>query len=187
MTPIETERLVIRNWQDEDRDLFYEINSDPTVMAFFPFRRSRAEADRAMDDWRAAIARDGFGFTPIARKTSNEALGFVGLAITRHVPAFKPETMEIGWRLAERHWGQGYATEAARALLARAFGPLARPEVVSYAVVDNRASRAVMVRLGLTHRPQFDFDHPNVGDDHPHLKRHAFHMIEREAWLSMTR
>ncbi|RUZ98805.1 N-acetyltransferase, partial [Mesorhizobium sp. M7A.F.Ca.US.002.01.1.1] len=62
MKPMRTERLILRNWEDRDRDLFHRINSDDRVMEFFPFRRDRAQADAKMDELRAWTTNDGYGF-----------------------------------------------------------------------------------------------------------------------------
>ena len=75
--------------------------------------------------------------------------------------------VEIGWRLAFDHWRQGYATEAARLALARGFGPLALPAVVSFTAVANRRSRAVMERLGMTRDPAEDFELPTLPQGNP--------------------
>lgn len=182
MTKLRTERLIIRNWQEHDRDLFHEINSDPAVMEFFTFRRNRTEADAKMDELRRAIEERGYGWFALAQGSTNEAVGFAGLADTDEVPAYRPTTVEIGWRLPTRHWGKGYATEAGQALLRWGFETLKLPEIVSYAVATNHRSTAVMERLGLIRRPEFDFDHSAVGDKFPHLKRHVFYALTREEW-----
>ena len=84
------------------------------------------------------------------------------------------EATEIGWRFAREAWGHGYATEAARAVLERAFSELGLPEVVSFTTVANVRSRAVMERLGMTRDPAEDFDHPSVEPGHP-LRRHVLY------------
>ena len=93
-------------------------------------------------------------------------IGSVGLRHVSFAASFVP-AVEIGWRLARAHWGQGYATEAAHAALAHAFGPLDLPEVVRFAVPGNLASRRVMERIGMTHDPKDDFDYPLLPEGHP--------------------
>ena len=181
MIAIETPRLLIRNWEERDRDLFFEINSDPEVMAFFPIRRTRPEADAFFDYLQREIAEKGHGFTPIESKATGETLGFTGMAADDIVPGLGP-AFEIGWRLARRHWGQGYATEAAGAILGFGFETLDLDQIVSYAVETNWRSRAVMERLGMRHEPDLDFDHPRVPEAYPHLKRHAFYRLRRDDW-----
>ena len=184
MKVLETERLILRNWEERDRGLFHEINADPQVMEFFPFRRDRVQSDARMDELRRSIETIGFGWFALALKDGDRAIGFTGLAETGEVPAYRPQTVEIGWRLARAHWGCGYATESAQALIDWGFETLGLPEIVAYAVAGNHRSIAVMKRLGLKHRPRYDFDHPNVGDDHPHLKRHVFYDLTRKDWLA---
>lgn len=182
MKPIETDRLIIRNWRDGDRDLFHEINSDDRVMAFFPFRRDRAQSDAFLERIRAEIDTRGYGFTALELKETCETIGFAGLMPTRIVPSLPAGCVEIGWRLATRFWGHGYATEAAERLLAFGFDELDLPEIVSFAVWNNHASTAVMRRIGLVPHPEGDFDHPDVPDTHPHLKRHVLYWLDASAW-----
>lgn len=183
MILLSTPRLVIRNWEERDRALFHRINSDDQVMEFFPFRRDRAASDAVMDEMRLDIAARGYGWTAAELTATGQCIGFVGLNPAEIEPIVPPGSTEIGWRLAPEFWGKGYVTEAAAALLAHAFGPLAMDEIISFAVTTNTRSRAVMQRLGMTHDPSADFDHPRVPDTHPHLKRHAFYRLSRENWL----
>lgn len=179
---LETERLIIRNWQENDRALMHLINSDERVMEFFPFRRNREESDAILDRVRMSIEDKGFGFTPIALKDTNEAIGFCGLAdATAEDPKFQ-NLIEIGWRLAPLFWGKGYITEAAQRLLQFGFEEMKLEEIVSFAVHNNHRSTAVMERIGMQRVPGQDFDHPGVPDTHPHLKRHVFYSLDNSSW-----
>lgn len=182
MTPLETKRLVIRNWRDRDRDLFFEINSDETVMAFFPFRRSRAEADAFLDVMRARIDEYGFGFCALELRASGETIGFAGISRTDVVPGLPANTVEIGWRLATPFWGRGYVTEAAGEWLRFGFDELGLGEIVSFAVHDNHRSTAVMERLGMRRMPALDFDHPRIPESQPQLRRHVVYRLRRDDW-----
>ncbi len=73
---LETERLIIRNWKEQDREFFHFINSDDTVMEFFPFRRDRAASDKMMDELTASITKNGYGFTAFEIKQTGECIGF---------------------------------------------------------------------------------------------------------------
>lgn len=180
MAPIvETPRLVLRNWRDDDRDLFREINRDPKIMEFFPFRRTPEEADAMMERIRAVIDETGFGFYAVELKESAEPIGFCGLARAGISPILPEDTVEIGWRLATRFWGNGYVTEAARALIDLGFTTKGLDEIVAFAFEANTRSTAVMQRLGMRHDADGDFDHPRVPDSHPHLKRHVLYRIGR--------
>ena len=178
----ETPRLRIRNWREGDRGLFAEINSDPKVMEFFPFRRSRAESDALFDRNARTIRETGFGFFALALLDSDLPIGFCGLARTDLEPHMPDGTIEIGWRLALSHWGKGYVTEAALALLDHGFGERALSEIVSFAVATNTRSTAVMRRIGMRPDPRRDFDHPGVPDAHPHLKRHVLYAVTESQW-----
>lgn len=182
MKPLETERLILRDWCEEDRPFFHRVNSDETVMEFFPFRRNREEAGAMMDFIREGIAQNGFGFAAAALKETGEPIGFVGLHRPSGLSNLPEGTIEIGWRLAPEFWGKGYVTEAARAWLAYGFETLGLDEIVSFAVVDNDRSIAVMRRIGMRHDPAGDFDHPGVPDSHPHLKPHALYRLSQADW-----
>ncbi|OQP87876.1 GNAT family N-acetyltransferase [Rhizobium rhizosphaerae] len=179
-----TERLTLRNWEEKDRDLFFTINSDPQVMEFFSWRRSRAEADALFDQNRARIAETGYGFYALALSRDDAAIGFCGLARADLAPLLPEETIEVGWRLARPFWGHGYVTEAAERLLGYGFEERGLPEIVSFAVANNDRSTAVMRRIGLSHVPDGDFDHPRVADSHPHLKRHVLYRITAEHYAA---
>lgn len=183
MIPLETERLLIRNWHDADRNLFREINRDSKVMEFFPRRRTHEEADVLMDRVRTMIEETGLGFYALEEKESSEPVGFCGICPASISPIMPEETIEIGWRLATRYWGKGYATEAARAVLDHAFMDRELHAIVSFAVAENTRSTAVMRRIGLRRLPILDFDHPRVPDTHPHLKRHVVYGLTRDAYL----
>jgi RimJ/RimL family protein N-acetyltransferase len=179
---LETDRVIIRNWMERDRDLLFEINSDEQVMTFFPFRRTHQESDALFERLRAMIAENGLGFYALQLKASGETIGFCGLARTDLEPCVPKGTVEIGWRLATRFWGRGLVTEAAHALLSHGFRTLGLAEIVSFAVRENERSIAVMERIGMRRDASGDFDHPNVPDSHPHLKRHVFYRLTAEEW-----
>ncbi|MDN5926169.1 MAG: GNAT family N-acetyltransferase [Hyphomicrobiales bacterium] len=182
MKPIRTPRLLLRNWEERDRDLFHRINSDPMVMEFFPFRRDRAQADAKMNELQAAIDSDGFGFAAMEVAETGLCAGFAGLSRPSDLPMFPASTIEIGWRLAPEFWGKGYATEAAEAWLTFGFGTLGLDEIVSFAVAANRRSTAIMERIGMKADPASDFDHPAIGEDHAHLSHHVTYRLSRADW-----
>ncbi|MEX3010033.1 GNAT family N-acetyltransferase [Hoeflea sp. TYP-13] len=178
----QTDRLIVRNWRDSDEELFYHINSDETVMAFFPMRRDRQQSREMMQKIRARIDETGFGFFALERKADGIPIGFAGLARTDLEPHLSKGTVEIGWRLAATEWRKGYATEAAEGLLKLGFEQRGLEEIVSFAVHDNTRSTAVMERIGMQHDPARDFDHPHVPDTYPHLRRHVLYYITAKQW-----
>jgi RimJ/RimL family protein N-acetyltransferase len=180
LKPIRTQRLVLRNWQERDRDLFHRINSDDRVMAFFAFRRDRETSDVVMDGMRTEIDADGYGWTAAEVAATGKCIGCIGLHRAEIDGVTPAGAYEIGWRLAPEYWGMGYVTEGAAALLDFAFDRLRLEEVISFAVWNNERSIAVMKRLGM--RRDGEFDHPSVPDTHADLRRHCFYRIGREAW-----
>lgn len=182
MIILETGRLRLRAWIETDRELFAEINSDPAVMEFFPFRRTRAEADALFDRNNRNIRETGFGFFALAFRENDAPIGFCGLARTDLEPHLPDGTVEIGWRLALRHWGKGYVTEPARALLDYGFSERKLGEIVAIAVPANTRSTAVMTRIGMRPDSKRDFDHSGVPDTHPHLRRHVLYATTAEEW-----
>ena len=181
MPRLETGRLVLRPWEERDRDLFFEINSDAEVMEFFPMRRTREQSDEVFDTLMRA-QREKLTFPALELKETGECMGFCGLHQGDIEPHFPDGTVEIGWRLARRYWGKGYVTEAALEALRFGFEDLGLPEIVSFAVHDNARSTAVMERIGLRRDAASDFDYVKIPDTHPHLKRHVCYRLTRAEW-----
>ena len=158
---IETERLRLRGWGDEDVAAWAEMNADPRVMEFFvePTPRERSyEQARSM---RADLDANGYGWFVLERKDEPGFAGVIAVDDIRYEMPFRP-LREIGWRLPVRAWGNGYATEAAAAAMRFAFETLKWPEIIAMTARINARSRRVMEKLGMTHDPAEDFDHPRV-------------------------
>jgi RimJ/RimL family protein N-acetyltransferase len=175
-----TARLLLREWRDTDREPFAALNADPRVAEFLGRPLDRAASDAFVDRIAARWGSDGHGLWAVERRVDGTFLGFVGLAAPSFEAAFTP-CVEVGWRLALAAWGQGFATEGARAALRFGFEDLGREEIVSFTVPDNARSRAVMERLGMTRDPADDFDHPSFADGH-RLRRHVLYRLGRDAW-----
>ena len=171
MTELRTERLLLRQWRDADREPFAELNADSETMRYFPAPLTREESDALVDRASGDIDRRGWGLWAVEVAGGAPFVGFVGLSI----PGFAPELVEVGWRLRRDHWGNGYATEAARESLRFGFEVLGLDEIVSFTTVANAPSRRVMERIGMTHDAARDFDHPNL-PDWPH-RRHVFYSV----------
>jgi RimJ/RimL family protein N-acetyltransferase len=176
VTEVPTERLLLRQWRDEDRAPFAALNADPVVMEYFPATMTREASDSFVDFNAIALAERGWGLWAVEVAATLDFIGFVGLNEPSFEAHFTP-AVEIGWRLAREAWGHGYATEAARAVLAFAFDELGLDDVVSFTTVKNHRSRRVMERLGMTHDPAEDFDHPRVADDR--IRRHVLYRLGR--------
>lgn len=171
---LRTERLVLRQWGDADRDPWAALCADPRVMEHFPAPLTRAQADDFVDRQSAHLDERGWGLWAVEVPDVAPFIGFVGLAEPGFDADFTP-CVEVGWRLAAEHWGHGYAPEAARAALAFAFDDLGLDDVVSFTFVGNRNSRRVMEKIGMTF--EREFDHPRLAGDR--VERHALYRITR--------
>ncbi len=178
---LRTPRLALRAWRPEDREPFAAMTADPAVMEHFPATMTREQSDAFVDRIEAPMAADGWGLWAVEVVGGDRFIGYVGLARPGFEAHFTP-AVEVGWRLAATAWGHGYATEAASEALRFAFDELALDEVVSFTIVGNVRSRAVMERLGMTHDPADDFDHPNL-PEWPQ-RRHVLYRIGQAGWLS---
>lgn len=168
---LETERLVMREWRDDDADAFYEINSDPRVMETLGPLKTREEISKLIVRLQELQAKDGCCFWALETKADERLIGWCGMIRGAHDIPVK-DKLEIGWRLAYDTWGKGYITEAAKACIAWAAIEFPGEHVWAITSEDNRRSRAVMERLGMTYMPDLDFDHPQVDRD-SNLLRHV--------------
>ncbi len=176
---IVTERLRLAAWNDTHRLPAAAMNADPVVMRWFPATMSRAETDAQIDRQIALLDRRGFTFWPVVRRSDDCFLGLAGLK--EGAPGTPVEgVIEIGWRFAAHAWGQGYATEAARAALAHGFGDAAVTRIGAITAAGNTASWRLMERLGMTRDPAGDFAHPLVPLGH-RACQHITYFIERGA------
>jgi RimJ/RimL family protein N-acetyltransferase len=176
---LQTQRLILRPWEDRDRDPFAAIVGDPHVMRFYTYARTRAQADEWIDKMIDGLADGTAHFMAVERKSDNALLGLVGTAdITFPIPT-DPQ-VEIGWVLGHQYWGQGYAPEAARAALAHGFETLGLPEIVAFTALQNTPSQRVMEKLDMKRDPSADFDHPKIEPGHP-LRPHVLYRIGNPA------
>ncbi len=179
---LRTERLMLRQWTEHDREPFAAMNADPTVMRFFPSTLSRAESDSFVDRIEQSFATVHYGLWAVEITASREFAGYVGLWPATFDAHFTP-AIEIGWRLAERYWGHGYAPEAAHLVINDGFNRLGLAEIVSFTTASNHPSRRVMEKIGMTCDPADNFDHPDVPADDP-LRPHVLYRIAAHGLVS---
>ena len=179
--PVEfrTQRLLLRRWRESDREPFAAMNADPRVMEFFPATQSRPASDASIDSWQKELVDRGWSNWAVELPASGQFIGFIGLSVPQRLLPFSP-CVEIGWRLAAEHWGQGFATEGARAALQVGFEWLGLQEIVSFTSVLNVRSQAVMQRIGMSNAHR-DFEHPGVPEGHP-LRLHCLYRMTRRQW-----
>jgi RimJ/RimL family protein N-acetyltransferase len=179
---IRTARALLRQWHDSDIPVWVEMNADAQVRRYFPTVATAEAAAGEATRIRAALAQRGWGAWALEIPGSVPFAGFVGLIVPAFQAHFVP-AVEIGWRLMRSTWHQGYATEAAQAVVRFAFEQLELPELISMTVPDNLPSQAVMKRLGFTHDSQDDFDHPKIEDGH-RFKRHVLYRLSRQKYAA---
>jgi RimJ/RimL family protein N-acetyltransferase len=169
---IGTSRLLMRRWQDSDREPFAALNADAETMRYFPSTMDRAASDEFADRIEERFADQGYGLWALEIAGTGRFIGFTGL---NPMPDGVPGAggVEVGWRLARHAWHHGYATEAALAALDVAFSGIGLAEIWSMTSVLNEPSQAVMRRIGLTEYARFD--HRGVPDGSPIRPHVTYH------------
>ncbi|MEW1719353.1 GNAT family N-acetyltransferase [Streptomyces sp. NPDC093109] len=177
MTEIQTPRLLLRRWHEDDLVPMAEINADPEVMRWID-DGSVLDTDgtaEAIEVWEEEWDEEGLGLFAVELLASGELIGFTGLSVPNYLPEVLP-AVEIGWRLGQPFWGQGYASEAAHAALEFALQDRGLDRVISISRPGNEASENVMRKLGM------DLDHTTT---HPRygfpLHVHAIDLTEYAA------
>ncbi len=176
---LKTDRLLLRQWTEDDFLPFAEMCCDKEVMAHFPKLQTRDESYEMGKKILSLINERGWGFWAVEIPNQYKFIGFVGLHTPKDSMPFSP-CVEIGWRLSKEHWNKGYATEAAEAVLEYAFNTLDLEEVVSFTTLANERSKAVMKKIGMCDSNQ-NFMHPDVEDFHPQ-REHVLYKITKSAW-----
>lgn len=181
MKIIETDRLILRTWKEQDIDAMALIDQDPKVCEFLPGIGNRDATEAGVRRIIQHYEKHGFCLYAVELKSTHQFIGWIGLSIPSFEAHFTP-AVEIGWRLNSQHWNKGYATEGAKAVLYYAFTKLNLNEIVSFTTVNNTASRRIMEKIGMHHNEQDDFDHPKLDKAHP-LCRHVLYRISKSEYL----
>jgi RimJ/RimL family protein N-acetyltransferase len=174
---IETKRLILRQWDNEDIPVLAAINQDPKVMEHFPALKTYEETTRFVHANIELHKNGQYCIYAVEIKDLNDLIGFVGLVQVDIKLPFAP-AVEILWRIGSQYWDQGYATEAAMAVRDYAFEVLGLSELVTFTVPANSRSIKLMERLGFIHEPAFDFNHPNIPIEHK-LSKHVFYRLKK--------
>jgi len=172
---LRTPRLLLRRWRAADREPFAALNADPRVVEHLGRPLTRGESDAIIARLEAQFEERGFGLWAVEVPGRAPLIGMVGLSTPAFEAPFTP-CVEVGWRIAYEHWGEGYATEAARAALSFGFERLGLLEIVSFTVPANLRSRRVMEKLGMRRDPAEDFEHPALPPGHA-LRRHVLYRL----------
>jgi ribosomal-protein-alanine N-acetyltransferase len=179
---IETARLVLRAWTDQDRQPFAALSADPAVMEHLLPLSTREASDGWIDRQMVHLAEHGFCFWAAETKQDRTFVGAIGLVRVGYAAPFTP-AVEVGWRVSRAFWGRGYAPEAAAASIRFGFEILRFAEIVANTAPQNHRSRRVMEKLGMSYTAKDDFDHPLVPEGHP-LRHQVLYRLARDRWLS---
>lgn len=156
-----SERLGFRDWNDNDLDVFAEINADPKVMEHFPKPLNKEETKAFISRLQKHYKERGHNYFATEILETGELIGFIGLAHQTYETDFTP-AVDIGWRLTPTVWGKGYATEGAKRCLEFAFNELKLDKVIATCTLSNRNSENVMQKIGMQRVKTFT--HPNLTD-----------------------
>lgn len=170
----ETERLVVREWRDDDFAALHELCTDAQVMATIGPLQDEETTRGLLARLQQRQREHGCTFWAMERKEDGRVLGFCG--ISRGTVPFIADRLEIGWRLVSDCWGHGYAREAAQGSLRWAAEEHPGEAIWAITSVGNVRSRGLMERLGMRYMPEMDFNHPNV-DPASHLYPHVTYCL----------
>jgi RimJ/RimL family protein N-acetyltransferase len=178
---LETDRLVLRAWRESDVDPFMERLDTPEVTRWIDGQRPRAHYVELQCGMSRMQAELGHCFWIMESRADGGILGFCGPRLAGHPGTPVHGELELGWRLCARHWGRGYAKEAARAAIAWCWTNLPQHDrIIAYTVLGNTASWGLMRGLDMARREEMDFDHPAFPVGH-RLCRHISYALERPA------
>lgn len=179
---IETDRIRLRKWVENDRQPFFEMNKNPDVMQFLGPLLARQDSDAAINKQIKLMDNGEPAFWSAERKHDNRFIGCIGVKRVGFDAPFTP-CYEIGWRLGAEFWGNGYATEGAKAALELAFSQWDIENIYSFTVPENVKSQSVMKKIGMVRISDGDFNHPALEIDDP-LSRHVLYRIGRAKVLA---
>ena len=178
MNIIHTQRLILRTWQDQDAEAYYCINQDPQVIEFLRGPMTMSEVNDFLAYANQQFAEKNYTLWAAEEKSTGNLIGFIGLNyLTWSI--FSNPKIEIGWRLGAAHWGKGYATEGAKAVLKYGFRQCGLNEIIAFTVPANIRSRRVMEKIGMQRDLNGDFAHPKLPIDHPLSKHILYKIINR--------
>ena len=177
MKVIETERVILRTWRDDDVDEYYRINQDPKVIEFLRGPLTMQEAKDFVAFVNQQFDKIGYTLWAAEEKSSGKLMGFIGLDPLKWAAPLG-SCVEIGWRLGSEYWGKGYATEGAKAALKYGFNKCGLKEVVSFTVPANVRSIRIMEKIGMQRDLNGDFAHPKLAPDHK-LSKHVLYRVQK--------
>jgi len=175
-TIVETGRLRLRVRTPDDRAVLHGWFGDPLVMADLGPVRDAAASDATIARHQSYQA-EGLGFWIVESRADRVPVGFCGLKPSDPGRPLAGE-LEIGWMFGPAHWGQGYASEAAGAVLDWAWAHRADPRIVAVTARVNLKSQRVMERIGMRAEPTLDYEHPSYPEG-DRLRDSVVYVIDR--------
>lgn len=172
----ETERLILRQWQQSDLYPLTKMCADKEVMKFFPNVLSYEESVSFFERLQNKFLQDKFGVFAVELKSTKEFIGLIGLTIPPFI-----SSVEIFWRVAREHQGKGYATEGALKCLEIGFNQFEFDEIVSFTAEINVKSQKVMQKIGMSHNINDDFMHPKIAASSK-LAKHVMYKITKDEY-----
>lgn len=176
---IETNRLILRPWREEDKPAFVEIINTPAMMLHFGGVRPRDQIEALIDRQMEKQAADGHCMWAIETKDDGQLAGICGLRLGGHAGTLVNGVYELGWRIAEKHWGQGIAREAAEASRDWGWANTSAESIAAWTNAGNAPSWGLMIRIGMTRRPELDFRHPLYLDSDDPLGDMIVYAVDR--------
>ncbi len=174
MIYFETKRLVFRDWKEQDLSDFRKMNKDPRVMEYFTKALTDEETDKFYNVIQDEFDHYGYGLYAVEIKQSSDFIGFIGFHWANFKSPFTP-CIEIGWRLKYDVWGNGFATEGAKACLKYGLDQLGFNKIYSFTSKINLPSEHVMKKVGMV--KVMEFEHPNIIENNP-LRNHVLYSID---------
>lgn len=170
-----SKRLGFRNWEEKDKAKLGEINADPRVMKHFPSIQTQEQTNALVDRMKMQFTKNGFCYFAVDHLEHQEFIGFIGIAEQTFESDFTPG-VDIGWRLAQEHWGEGYATEGAQRCLDFAFQVIGLEKIIAICPETNTASERVMQKIGMKKKGYFK--HPLLSE-WEHLEKCVCYEIQK--------
>ncbi|WP_052172432.1 GNAT family N-acetyltransferase [Psychroserpens jangbogonensis] len=177
-----SERLGFRNWNNNDLEEFAKINADSDVMEYFPKPLSKSETSDFIDRLKKHYDKNGYNYFATEVLETGELIGFIGLAFQEYETEFTPAT-DIGWRLKQSSWGNGYATEGAKKCLEYAFKELGLEKIISVFTEKNTKSESIMKKIGM--KKIGEFIHPKM-KDYPEFENCICYEIHKTTWQQIA-
>jgi RimJ/RimL family protein N-acetyltransferase len=159
-THIHTSRLYLRELTEQDATALFELDSDPEVHLFLGNQplKSMEEALPVIQFIRQQYRENGIGRWAVIERESDQMIGWSGFKLIRDTVNGHTAYYDLGYRFMRKHWGKGYATEAAKAMVDYGFNTMGLTEIYAIADLENLASRKVLEKVGMMCKGEFMYD-----------------------------